>query len=47
LVPFEINAARRSYASFASCSDPDGNGWLYQEVTVRLPGRVDADTLVD
>jgi hypothetical protein len=35
---------RRSYASFASFSDPDGNGWLLQEVTVRLPGRVDADT---
>jgi hypothetical protein len=29
---------RRSYASFASFSDPDGNGWLLQEVTVRLPG---------
>ena len=37
------DAARRSYASFASFSDPDGNGWLFQEVTVRLPGRVDAD----
>ena len=35
--------ARRSYASFASFRDPDGNGWLFQEVTVRLPGRVDAD----
>ena len=35
--------ARRSYASYASFSDPDGNGWLLQEVTVRLPGRVDAD----
>jgi catechol 2,3-dioxygenase-like lactoylglutathione lyase family enzyme len=35
--------ARRSYASFASFSDPDGNGWLLQEVTARLPGRVDAD----
>ena len=35
--------ARRSYASFASFSDPDGNGWLFQEVTARLPGRVDAD----
>ena len=34
---------RRSYASFASFSDPDGNGWLLQEVTARLPGRVDAD----
>jgi catechol 2,3-dioxygenase-like lactoylglutathione lyase family enzyme len=33
----------RSYRSFASFSDPDGNGWLLQEVTVRLPGRVDAD----
>jgi catechol 2,3-dioxygenase-like lactoylglutathione lyase family enzyme len=36
------DAERRSYASFASFSDPDGNGWLFQEVTVRLPGRVDA-----
>jgi len=35
---------RRSYASFASFSDPDGNGWLLQEVTERLPGRVEADT---
>jgi catechol 2,3-dioxygenase-like lactoylglutathione lyase family enzyme len=34
---------RRSYASFASFSDPDGNSWLVQEVTARLPGRVDAD----
>jgi len=34
---------RRSYASFASFSDPDGNGWFLQEVTVRLPGRVDSD----
>jgi catechol 2,3-dioxygenase-like lactoylglutathione lyase family enzyme len=34
---------RRSYASFASYRDPDGNTWLLQEVTVRLPGRVDAD----
>ena len=33
----------RSYRSFASFSDPDGNGWLFQEITVRLPGRVDAD----
>jgi catechol 2,3-dioxygenase-like lactoylglutathione lyase family enzyme len=37
------DASRRSYASFASFSDPDGNGWLFQEVTVRLQGRVDAD----
>ena len=34
----------RSYRSYASFSDPDGNGWLLQEVTVRLAGRVDADT---
>jgi len=34
---------RRTYRSFASFSDPDGNGWLLQEVTARLPGRVDAD----
>jgi catechol 2,3-dioxygenase-like lactoylglutathione lyase family enzyme len=34
---------RRSYSSFASFRDPDGNGWLLQEITVRLPGRVDAD----
>jgi catechol 2,3-dioxygenase-like lactoylglutathione lyase family enzyme len=33
----------RSYASFVSFSDPDGNGWLLQEVTVRLPGRVEAN----
>lgn len=30
-----------SYRSFASFSDPDGNGWLLQEVTTRLEGRVD------
>ena len=34
---------QRSYRSYASFSDPDGNGWLLQEVTARLPGRVDAD----
>jgi catechol 2,3-dioxygenase-like lactoylglutathione lyase family enzyme len=32
----------RSYRSFASFSDPDGNGWLFQELTARLPGRIDA-----
>jgi catechol 2,3-dioxygenase-like lactoylglutathione lyase family enzyme len=31
----------RSYRSFASFSDPDGNGWLLQEITTRLPGRLD------
>jgi catechol 2,3-dioxygenase-like lactoylglutathione lyase family enzyme len=33
---------RASYGSFATFSDPDGNGFLLQEVTTRLPGRVDA-----
>jgi catechol 2,3-dioxygenase-like lactoylglutathione lyase family enzyme len=32
----------RSYRSFASFSDPDGNGWLFQEITTRQPGRIDA-----
>jgi len=30
-----------SYRSYARFSDPDGNGWLLQEVTTRLPGRID------
>jgi len=34
----------RSYRSFASFHDPDGNGWLFQEITTRLPGRVAGDT---
>ena len=34
----------RSYGSYATFTDPDGNRWLLQEVTVRLPGRVDADS---
>jgi hypothetical protein len=33
---------RSSYNSFATFNDPDGNSWLLQEVTARLPGRVDA-----
>jgi catechol 2,3-dioxygenase-like lactoylglutathione lyase family enzyme len=33
-----------TYRSFASFRDPDGNGWLLQEVTTRLPGRVDPAT---
>src|SRR6266699_3122691 len=32
----------QSYGSFAAFSDPDGNGWLLQEITTRLPGRVDS-----
>jgi catechol 2,3-dioxygenase-like lactoylglutathione lyase family enzyme len=31
-----------SYRSFASFEDPDGNGWLFQEITARLPGRIDS-----
>ena len=41
---------RGSYRSFASFKDPDGNGWLLQEVRMRLPGRGmshDVDTLTD
>src|SRR6266568_4335592 len=34
----------RSYRSFASFNDPDGNGWLLQEITTRLPGRIDPAT---
>lgn len=34
---------RASYGSLASFSDPDGNRWLLQEVTTRLPGRVDTN----
>jgi len=33
----------KSYGSFATFEDPDGNSWLLQEVTDRLPGRVDPD----
>jgi catechol 2,3-dioxygenase-like lactoylglutathione lyase family enzyme len=35
-----LHPKRLSYASFVSFKDPDGNGWLLQEVTERLPGRV-------
>jgi catechol 2,3-dioxygenase-like lactoylglutathione lyase family enzyme len=38
------NPERSSYRSFASFSDPDGNGWLLQEITTRLPGRVAGET---
>jgi catechol 2,3-dioxygenase-like lactoylglutathione lyase family enzyme len=33
------DAERRSYYSFAAFEDPDGNGWLFQEIKTRLPGR--------
>lgn len=35
-------AAKASYGSFATFHDPDGNAWLLQEVTTRLPGRMNA-----
>ena len=38
------DAEHGSYRSFASFRDPDGNGWLLQEVTTRLPGRIDPAT---
>jgi hypothetical protein len=38
-----LDPDRRSYFSYATFSDPDGNGWLLQEVTARFPGRVDGD----
>ena len=48
--PFPVEARqpgtdpeRTSYGSFCSFSDPDGNTWLVQEVTTRLPGRIAAD----
>ncbi len=37
-----VDPERTSYGSFFSFADPDGNVWLVQEVTTRLPGRVDA-----
>jgi catechol 2,3-dioxygenase-like lactoylglutathione lyase family enzyme len=33
-----------SYRSFATFSDPDGNSWLFQEITTRLPGRIEPGT---
>jgi catechol 2,3-dioxygenase-like lactoylglutathione lyase family enzyme len=36
----------QSYGSFATFSDPDGNRWLLQEITSRLPGRVDASETI-
>jgi catechol 2,3-dioxygenase-like lactoylglutathione lyase family enzyme len=35
-----VDPERTSYGSFFSFDDPDGNTWLVQEVTTRLPGRV-------
>ena len=35
------NPQRKSYASFASFSDPDGNGWVFQEITAQLTGHIE------
>ncbi len=37
-----LDPQRKSYGSFASFRDPDGNQWLFQEITTRLPGRIDS-----
>jgi catechol 2,3-dioxygenase-like lactoylglutathione lyase family enzyme len=37
--PPALDGPGRSYFAYASFSDPDGNGWLLQEITTRLPGR--------
>jgi len=37
-----VDPEHNTYRSFASFRDPDGNQWLFQEITSRLPGRVDA-----
>jgi len=38
-----VHPQRATYSSFATFNDPDGNSWLLQEVTTRLPGRVEDD----
>ena len=38
-----LDPERRSYLSFAAFRDPDGNRWLFQEITSRLPGRIGSD----
>ncbi len=39
-----LDPGRGTYRSFASFRDPDGNRWLFQEITARLPGRLAGDT---
>jgi catechol 2,3-dioxygenase-like lactoylglutathione lyase family enzyme len=36
-----LDPERRTYASFATFADPDGNGWILQEITSRFPGRLE------
>jgi catechol 2,3-dioxygenase-like lactoylglutathione lyase family enzyme len=38
-----VDPEHNSYRSFISFNDPDGNNWVFQEVTTRIPGRVQAD----
>lgn len=40
--PRGLDPRHGSYRSFASFRDPDGNGWLFQEITTRLPDRIDS-----
>jgi hypothetical protein len=35
------NPQRKSYASYATFSDPDGNSWVFQEITTRLTGQIE------
>lgn len=42
-----VDPKHASYNSFATFSDPDGNSWLLQELTVRLPGRVQLPDVAD
>src|SRR6185436_860966 len=37
-----LDPQRNTYRSFVSFRDPDGNRWLIQEITMRLPGRIDS-----
>jgi catechol 2,3-dioxygenase-like lactoylglutathione lyase family enzyme len=39
-----LDPERHSYRSYASFQDPDGNRWVLQEITARLPGRIDSST---
>ena len=40
----QVRKGERTCRSLASFGDPDGNGWLLQEITTRLPGRIDSTT---
>ena len=42
-----VDPEHKSYNSFATFSDPDGNSWLLQELTTRLPGRVQLPDVAD